>query len=329
MIFTFVVLTYNHQAFIIEHLESIKYQIEKFGFEREFQLIVADDSSRDFTVQYASRWLQMNRHLFVDSEILQSQENLGTCKNFTRTWGLIRGKHFKITAGDDIYSCENLFDAYEELQQFQLICAIPLILRDSIIQKSIGTILSMCASYVINQKRDYLSELKGVSVTNTPNTIYSRDVIESQEILDFINEFSVTEDFPMHVKLAELMHPVRRKLLQKTLVYYRRTKNSTYLIKNEKFIHDKIEVLKYLRDIEKRPIRKFIISSRIHVYRKSNSLFSALANLSRFEFIFRCVLSLIEILKTYRKFSVDLLRHQRHFDNIKKAAADFQADPNS
>jgi hypothetical protein len=36
--FTFVTITYNHEKYIIEHLESIKYQIENFSKGKQDEL---------------------------------------------------------------------------------------------------------------------------------------------------------------------------------------------------------------------------------------------------------------------------------------------------
>ena len=44
-----VVITYNLETTILETLESIKYQITKFGAHITFQLILADDASTDST----------------------------------------------------------------------------------------------------------------------------------------------------------------------------------------------------------------------------------------------------------------------------------------
>ena len=52
--FTFGVFTYNQEQFIFENLESIKYQIEKYGGGTSFSLVMSDDCSQDNTVVYLS-----------------------------------------------------------------------------------------------------------------------------------------------------------------------------------------------------------------------------------------------------------------------------------
>ena len=48
--FTFIVITYNHEEFILEHLESIKFLINHYGHGINFTISVADDASKDNTL---------------------------------------------------------------------------------------------------------------------------------------------------------------------------------------------------------------------------------------------------------------------------------------
>ena len=61
--FTFGVFTYNQDQFIFENLESIKYQIEKYGEGTSFLLVMSDDCSQDNTVVYAKEWLKKNKKM--------------------------------------------------------------------------------------------------------------------------------------------------------------------------------------------------------------------------------------------------------------------------
>ncbi|WP_288927434.1 glycosyltransferase, partial [uncultured Trichococcus sp.] len=61
--FTFVAITYNHEKYIIEHLESIKYQIENFSKGKQVNLVISDDGSMDNTMLYAQQWIERNKYL--------------------------------------------------------------------------------------------------------------------------------------------------------------------------------------------------------------------------------------------------------------------------
>ena len=50
--FAFLVLAYNHELFIIDHLESIKFQILTYGKGLEIDLIINDDCHIKFSVSF-------------------------------------------------------------------------------------------------------------------------------------------------------------------------------------------------------------------------------------------------------------------------------------
>ena len=55
--FTFTIVTFNQEKYVIELLESIKYQIETHGKEYKNHLIVCDDASKDDTVLLVTKWV--------------------------------------------------------------------------------------------------------------------------------------------------------------------------------------------------------------------------------------------------------------------------------
>lgn len=107
--FTFGVLCYNQEDFIIEHLESIKYQIENYGSKYNTHLIISDDCSTDKTVAYAEVWIKNNYELFTSVRIMVQEHNQGIVKNVTKILRNIDTEKFKILAGDDIYYKNNIF----------------------------------------------------------------------------------------------------------------------------------------------------------------------------------------------------------------------------
>ncbi len=76
--FAFLVVTYNHQDYILEHLESIKYLVQTHGTTWDVDLIVNDDASHDNTRTLVDRWLLENRTIFRNVKILYNSKNLGT-----------------------------------------------------------------------------------------------------------------------------------------------------------------------------------------------------------------------------------------------------------
>ena len=77
--FTFVVTCYQQEEFIAMSLESVKYQIQRYGQEQQFQLIVTDDGSKDSSREVIRQWLEQNKALFAQVDLLFNKENAGIC----------------------------------------------------------------------------------------------------------------------------------------------------------------------------------------------------------------------------------------------------------
>jgi glycosyltransferase involved in cell wall biosynthesis len=323
MKFSFVVLSYNHQNYIIEHLESIKFQIQEFGTGIEFQLIIADDGSRDRTIELVRMWIQSNSNLFTSCEVIADGVNRGTCYNYTKTWARIEGEYFKITAGDDVYSCENLFENLSLLDEFEIVSGIPLLLMDGVICFSFEQAFNIVATARIYRNRHYLEKLKRISVSNAPNIFFPMKVVRTKVIEDFVNRFFVTEDFPLHIKMAEVFNPLRFKQLTKPYVYYRRTENSTYLVQANKVNVDKAAIYQYLIDSEKNSFERGLLKNRLVCYKMKNRKLARVLNLGYYLYALRVLAHLGSILRQYAAIDKDVTRHQEHMNLIKKRAEAF------
>ncbi|MCC3145661.1 glycosyltransferase family 2 protein [Halanaerobium sp. Z-7514] len=109
--FTFLTISYNQQDYIIEHLESIKYQIINHKPNNEkIEFILSDDASTDNTVLFAEKWLDKHNYLFDEIKIRVSDKNKGINNNFLEGLNLISGDKFKYLAADDLYFIYNIFN---------------------------------------------------------------------------------------------------------------------------------------------------------------------------------------------------------------------------
>ena len=120
--FTFVVTCYNQAEVVPYMLESIKYQIEKFGQGQEFQLIVTDDGSTDDSRQVIDRWMEANQGLFAKTDRLFREENAGICVNYVDALRHVEGERFVAVNGDDLIAPYNLFDITSKLEEYDMIC---------------------------------------------------------------------------------------------------------------------------------------------------------------------------------------------------------------
>mgnify|MGYP002655259940 CR=1 FL=1 len=88
---TILVVTYNSAEFVIDTLESIRRQSWA-----TLQLIIADDGSKDNTLQLCSNWLQEHQQRFIDCKLVTTEKNTGTCGNLNRGLQYVNGEWIKI-----------------------------------------------------------------------------------------------------------------------------------------------------------------------------------------------------------------------------------------
>ena len=94
---TIGVPVYNSQAFIIETLESIKFQTYQ-----NIQLIIVDDCSTDKSLEIVKNWLQVNSQIFKIVTLIRNDENMGisySCKMMEKK---AEGVFFSLLGADDL-----------------------------------------------------------------------------------------------------------------------------------------------------------------------------------------------------------------------------------
>jgi len=321
--FSFIALTYNHAQFILEHLESIKYLVLKYGKGIEIDLIVADDASKDRTVELIKSWIKFNKTLFRKITIQTNEINIGTCKNFTRSLTALETAYCKITGGDDVYSFENLFLESSKIDSNEIVSGLPLNLIAGEIKPTKFELFNHFASNQIYKYSHFTKRLKRINFFNAPNIVYSTSVLKNQTVINFIERFSVTEDYPLQIKMAEIFSPTRFYQVDKTFVYYRRTSNSTYIIKNLAFSKDKFEIYKYLIQSRQSYLDKILISNRFFCYKLSSKVIKTMLNLNYYLYGIQILINIKSIIGKYQSFDPEIKKHQKHFDLISQNAKEF------
>ena len=325
--FTFVVLTYNHSNYILEHLESIKYLIENFGNGISVGIIIADDGSLDNTVPLAQYWLKKNSYLFNIIRVISDGVNRGTCKNLTRALENLETDYCKITAGDDVYSCENLFIEVEKINNNHILSGLPLNLVNGTIMPNRFDLFNLFASNIIYKKSQFITRLKRINFFNTPNIIYSTYALTNKEITTFVDRFSVTEDYPLKIKMAQIYRPLKYVQIENTLVYYRRTANSTYIVKKSLFSKDKLDIINYLIISERNIIDKLLLRNRLFCYKLENKYLKRILNMSVYLYGFNILRNILSILSEVNKFDAQinkLHKYQAHYEFIVARAKNYQ-----
>lgn len=99
----FITLAYNHQNYILYHLESIRWQTEVMP-STTHALTIIDDCSSDKTLLYVKEWLNTYGGIFDEFNIVHRKKNVGVVENFVTALSIAEHeKRFKILAGDDLY----------------------------------------------------------------------------------------------------------------------------------------------------------------------------------------------------------------------------------
>ncbi|WP_340005281.1 glycosyltransferase [Paenibacillus sp. FSL K6-0276] len=92
-----LLVTYNHENYIIQAIESILEQKTTFGFE----IVVADDCSNDNTLSIIQQYAQEYPGKF---RILEKESNLGITLNYKRGFAACKGEYIAILEGDDFWT---------------------------------------------------------------------------------------------------------------------------------------------------------------------------------------------------------------------------------
>lgn len=198
--FTFAMITYNQEKYVLEHLESIKFQILNYGQDYNFYFVLGDDASKDKTVDVVKKWLRYNSGLFKNIEILPCCNNMGIVKNVVRTLRCIKTNEYKLLAGDDLYFKNNIF-LLDEAKEFIL---TPLLmfsgLNNKVIHRDGGAIIKY-KIYLLNDRKnkllDYIKKHQKYGNTIEAPAVFMKHSLIDNKIYDILSEYQWIEDVPM------------------------------------------------------------------------------------------------------------------------------------
>lgn len=319
--FTFGVLTYNHEAYILEHLESIKYLIQEYGFGISVDIVINDDCSRDKTVSVIEQWLQSNCNIFRNVIKLFNRKNIGTCRSFLNIVKNTRTDSLKITAGDDVYSCENLFEYGCLPEGISILSGVPLNIIDGKLKKNKRELFEIFLSHHIYKNMKFIDRFTGVSNNNAPNIFYEKSILITPEYEAFVSQYDVVEDWPTQIFIAENYPETKFHLVDKVFVYYRRTDGSTFIVASQRFIKDKSLLYKYLISHSASLIEKIFIKNRYFLFVIGSSFLNKILNFSFYSFLIRSLPYYTVTEKKIDRISMDVF--EKHYEVIKNRASSF------
>lgn len=197
MEFSFGILAYNQENYILETLESIKYQKEHFGVDSTIDIILVDDASKDQTFNLAQYWLNENRTLFRNIKMIRNSENQGTVRNFNVLINNISTTHFKIIAGDDLISSGNLFEKYINLDAKSLSTFARMEIKDGIINLNFEWLKSYYYNMKKFQDRDFLLKaMRKGGLFHSPSTLFQKKLYINAKCSEYNSKFRLFEDDP-------------------------------------------------------------------------------------------------------------------------------------
>lgn len=186
--FTFAIITYNQEKYIYEHLESIKYQIEKYGKGMSIQLVLSDDCSTDRTFEFAEFWISLNRELFRDIKLNRNKNNKGIVVNYLHALEKVDSVNYKMLAGDDLYFKNNIFKV---LTKNDFVVSRPIKLMDNSF-----FIPSLFPKHEISNVKKAKKQLKQNNIFSAPGIFIKSSITQEDSLIGFLRDFKWIEDYP-------------------------------------------------------------------------------------------------------------------------------------
>jgi glycosyltransferase involved in cell wall biosynthesis len=318
--FAFLVVTYNHQDFILEHLESIKYLVQAHGEGIDVDVIINDDCSRDQTQSLVDHWLKINGSLFRHRTTLYNSKNLGTCASVNNMLSNLAADRCKLTAGDDVYSFENIFELTKYDSNVAMVSGRALYLLGDVLGVNRWSNVLATATQVIYQNDSLLHRFKHFSYNNAPNLQYATECLLHPTVRAHLQRFDVTEDWPLQVAIARVFPKRRFKLINEVLVYYRRTAGSTFIVANQRFVKDKIFIYDDLIQNEKNWLEKIRLISRKSCFNIKSNFLNKMLNLDFYFFSAAFTIKLKKIFTENAETYTNIDKHLDHYKKIKEKA---------
>jgi hypothetical protein len=243
--FTFATLTYNHERYIIEHLESIKYQIEVYGQNEKFNLIICDDYSTDNTIELVELWRELNLDLFNEFLVLRSSYNQGIVQNYLKATENIKTAAYKLLAGDDLYYNNNIFDVISEIDRYDVYFTPIISFDDDVVFKSNEFYFAL----VYNTYRRIRIMLNYRNIFNAPGAFLNSRIALDKDLRSCISKYKWIEDLPTWHYLFYYRENLVYGISKKPYILYRSSHGISTSTLNNKNSAFEIERLQMFKDL--------------------------------------------------------------------------------
>lgn len=183
-------ITYNHEKFITETIDSFLMQITTFPFE----IIIGEDCSTDGTMHIIKHYEKEYPHLV---NVLTNDANIGMQKNFERTFNSCQGRYIALCEGDDYwtdaYKLQKQITFLENNPEYSICCHM----SENYNQES-KTIINYYPK-IDYEKEFSLYDLFYTNIANTCTFVYRNQYIQFPSFFENLH----VGDWPLHMIHAQ------------------------------------------------------------------------------------------------------------------------------
>jgi glycosyltransferase involved in cell wall biosynthesis len=263
---TVVCLCYNHKPFIRQAVESVVNQSY-----RPIQIIVADDASRDGSIEEIEKLSAE----YPELECLLIAENIGNCRAFNRAYALAKGDYIIDFATDDIMLPDRIT---KQIQMFRsLDQSVGVVYTDATYIDESGKFLRHHFPYLFYKKLivnipqgDVYSNLVSTYFIASPTMMVRREVLDR---LGGYDENLSYEDFDFWVRSSR---DYKYAFLNESLTQIRKVKQSMstgWYVPGDKQLHSTYLVCKKIQQLNRTREDHLALVKRVR-YELRQSIFS-------------------------------------------------------
>lgn len=220
--FVFGILTYNQENYVLETLESIKYQKIQYGSEIDVSLIITDDASKDKTVEVIRQWCEENKEYFDQIHLIANKENKGTVENYKAILHMVKDEDMKLFAGDDLIGQKNIFTEYETLNDKKLKTYVRIELCNGKIRYREKYLIDFYYhKKYANTKKYHLKNFRRGKYLHSPSTNYTKKLFVNAECEKNLEGYRLFEDDPMWYSMIKNENELKIEFVEHAMILYR------------------------------------------------------------------------------------------------------------
>lgn len=281
-----IILTYNHERYIIDCLNTVKHQSITYNHKNmhSIQVVVADDCSSDSTVQAVNRWKEQNDKFFQEFVVIENEKNLGTCLNYINALNKCTGDYIKAIGGDDMLAESSIFRIFHYLDYYDIVFGVPFVYYENGNNDIEETLKVLQKTYCIQKEESkikYYDLIHRYCFINGPASYISKKLLTDKRVIEFLGTFKYIDDYPQWLKMAEIKD-IKFTSIPIISVIYRRTNGSAYIVKNQELLDERIRSYKYAYTTCKSVIGRVLLRNTLSILKNTKGKSSRYKDLRRY-----------------------------------------------